>query len=55
MKILLTGSDGQLGHDFRKIFSTKKIEHIITDYEELDITNYENLKKFIWYMFSSNI
>lgn len=46
MKILLTGSDGQLGHDFRKIFSTKKIEHIITDYEELDITNYENLKKF---------
>lgn len=46
MKILLTGSDGQLGHDFKKIFSIKKIEHIITDYKELDITNYEDLKKF---------
>ena len=46
MKILLTGSNGQLGHDFKKIFDKKNIEYIATDYKELDITNDENLNKF---------
>ena len=46
MKILLTGSNGQLGHDFKKIFDKKNIEYIATDYKELDITNDEDLNKF---------
>ena len=46
MKILLTGSNGQLGHDFKKIFNKKNIEYIATDYKELDITNDEDLDKF---------
>ena len=46
MKILLTGSNGQLGHDFKKIFNQKNIKYIATDYKELDITNDEDLKKF---------
>ena len=46
MKILLTGSNGQLGHDFKKIFNQKNIEYIATDYKELDITSDEDLNKF---------
>ena len=46
MKILLTGSNGQLGHDFKKIFDRKNIEYIATDSKELDITNDEKLKIF---------
>lgn len=46
MKILLTGSNGQLGHDFKKIFNQKNIKYIATDYKELDITNDEDLKEF---------
>ena len=46
MKILLTGSNGQLGHDFKKIFNQKNIEYIATDYKELDITNDEDLNRF---------
>lgn len=46
MKILLTGSNGQLGHDFKKIFNKKNIEYIATDYKELDITNDEDLNRF---------
>ena len=42
MKILLTGSNGQLGHDFKK----KNINYIATDYKELDITGDKVLKKF---------
>ena len=37
MKILLTGSNGQLGYDFKKLFDCLKIEYIATDYQELDI------------------
>lgn len=46
MKILLTGSNGQLGHDFKKIFDQKNIKYIATDYKELNIINDEDLKKF---------
>ena len=46
MKILLTGSNGQLGHDFKKIFDKKNIEYIATDYKELDITNDGDLNRF---------
>ena len=46
MKILLTGSNGQLGHDFKKIFDKSNIEYIATDCKELDITNNMELKEF---------
>lgn len=46
MKILLTGSNGQLGHDFQKLFDSLKIEYIATDYQELDITSDKSLEKF---------
>ena len=46
MKILLTGSNGQLGYDFKKLFDCLKIEYIATDYQELDITNNESLERF---------
>ena len=46
MKILLTGSNGQLGYDLKKMFDSLKIEYIATDYQELDITNNEYLEHF---------
>ena len=46
MKILLTGSNGQLGRDFQKLFDSLKIEYIATDYQELDITSDKSLEKF---------
>ena len=46
MKILLTGSNGQLGHDFQKLFDNLNIKYMATDYHELDITSEENLEKF---------
>lgn len=36
MKILLTGSNGQLGHNFKKLFDRKNIEYIATDSKEND-------------------
>lgn len=46
MKILLTGANGQLGCDFKKLFDRENIEYIATDSKELDIKNDEKLKKF---------
>ena len=46
MKILLTGSNGQLGHDFQKLFDKLNIEYLATDYEELDITNEISIENF---------
>ena len=46
MKILLTGSNGQLGHDFQKLFDNLNIKYIPTDYQDLNITDNENLEKF---------
>lgn len=43
-KILVTGSDGQLG----KALQEKYPDSIFTDYKELDITNIESLEKFDW-------
>ncbi|MFT7234031.1 MAG: dTDP-4-dehydrorhamnose reductase [Cyclobacteriaceae bacterium] len=39
MKILITGSKGQLGNEFQVIAKTSDWEFIFTDYEELDITS----------------
>lgn len=46
MKILLTGSNGQLGYSFKKLFDSLKIKYIATDYQEMDITNDEVMEQF---------
>ncbi len=45
--ILLTGANGQLGTDFKKILDNKNIEYISTDFEDLDITNIDNVRDFV--------
>ncbi len=46
MKVLLTGANGQLGHDFQELFNKLNIEYITTDYEKLNIIDKDNLKNF---------
>jgi len=46
LKILLTGSNGQLGYDLQKLFDNLNIKYVATDYQELDITDSGNLQKF---------
>ena len=46
MRVLLIGSNGQLGNDFRKLFDKKNIEYTATDYKELNIVNGTDLEKF---------
>ena len=46
LKILLTGSNGQLGHDFQKLFSNSNIKYISTDYQELNIIDSNELENF---------
>lgn len=45
--ILITGANGQLGHDLQKILKEKNKEFIATDYKELDITNIEAVREFV--------
>ncbi len=44
--ILITGSNGQLGTDFKKIFNCEGLSYIATDIEELDITDAYSIDKF---------
>ncbi|MBW6496975.1 MAG: dTDP-4-dehydrorhamnose reductase [Bacteroidales bacterium] len=48
MNILITGSEGQLGSEFRELASQHK-EHqfFLTDVKELDVTNSEKVHKFM--------
>jgi dTDP-4-dehydrorhamnose reductase len=46
MKIIVTGSDGQLGNEFRTLAKTSNWEFIFTDYKELDITDSKAVKDF---------
>ena len=46
MKIIVTGSDGQLGNEFRTLAKTSEWEFVFTDYKELDITDGEAVAKF---------
>ncbi len=46
MKILITGSKGQLGQSIKRIAEQYLFEFIYTDVEELDITNREELDIF---------
>lgn len=45
--ILLTGANGQLGTDFKKLFDMKKISYIATDYMDLNITNIAAVRDFV--------
>lgn len=48
MKILITGSNGQLGNSLRREFSgDADIEATYTDYDTLDITNREAVARFL--------
>lgn len=45
--ILITGANGQLGYDFKKLFDSLRIKYIATDYLDLDITEINNVRAFI--------
>lgn len=45
--ILITGANGQLGHDFQRIFKERNLDFIGTDYKELDITNIDAVREFV--------
>lgn len=45
--ILLTGANGQLGTDFKKLFDMKNISYIATDYMDLDITDVDTVRDFV--------
>lgn len=46
MKIIITGSDGQLGNEFRTLAKSSDWDFIFTDYKELDITDGQAVAKF---------
>lgn len=45
--ILITGANGQLGYDFKKILKSQNREFIATDFKELDITKIDKVREFI--------
>lgn len=48
MNILITGSDGQLGNEFRQLAPQyKQHQFFFTDLKELDVTNAEKVNKFM--------
>ncbi len=47
MKILVTGSNGQLGLSLKEILKDTDIEAVYTDVAELDITNKEEVDRFV--------
>ncbi len=48
MKVLITGAYGQLGSSLRKsLANDSEIEAVYTDYDSLDITNREAVKRFL--------
>ena len=46
INILLTGADGQLGSDFKKLFENKGISYTATDYRNLNITDKVQMEAF---------
>ena len=47
MKILITGSKGQLGHDLMNELSKRGIEYVGVDVEEMDITDGDACRRVI--------
>ena len=46
INVLLTGADGQLGSDFKKLFDENGISYTATDYSNLDITDIAQVETF---------
>lgn len=46
-RILVTGANGQLGSEMRKLGSVSPNEYIFTDVQELDITNKQSVMSFV--------
>lgn len=44
--ILLIGSNGQLGQEFKKLFNNNNIKYLAVDHNELDISNKNEIKSF---------
>ena len=51
--ILITGANGQLGYDFKRLFDLLKIKYIATDKTDLDITDEKSIDNF--FLKNSNI
>ena len=47
IKILVTGSNGQLGSELKSLSNNYNYQFVFTDIEDLDITNQNHLKSFI--------
>ncbi|MBQ3438106.1 MAG: dTDP-4-dehydrorhamnose reductase [Fusobacterium sp.] len=45
--ILITGANGQLGHDFQKLLNEINEEYIATDVQDLDITDINKVRNFV--------
>lgn len=47
MNILVTGANGQLGNEMRRVAARSSDRYIFTDVAELDITNNESVKEMV--------
>ena len=47
MNILVTGANGQLGNEMRRVSSVSSNQYIFTDVEELDITSRDSIRKMV--------
>ena len=47
MNILVTGANGQLGNEMRRVSSTSSNQYIFTDVGELDITSRDSIRKMV--------
>lgn len=48
MKILITGTNGQLGTELRHLLDANHIEYVGTDAKELDITDSAAVNAYFW-------
>ena len=47
MNILVTGANGQLGNEMRRVALSSRNHYLFTDVDELDITNIEAIRKMV--------
>ena len=47
MRLLITGSNGQLGKEFYRIKKLSKHEFLFTDLKQLDISSFENINSYL--------
>ncbi len=46
-KIWISGASGMLGSHFRRLLTERNIPFVANDYQELDITNLEEVSDFV--------